>query len=216
MNNINRFSYLNKELRDPNEDYLTNPDPNRFTNQIGVYNPDFWKKYNEINNCYSYACNLRVNEGKKVPSPGYCYLGREPTDSKEVIDGAKKDGIIFIDDLIEGCKNIVGTDKAPVWIVALFTYSIPSTGQFGYHWFRKVYDKENGNQFWANKFFTGKVTNIGVNGNIILDPEVESKKMFDNQEDWQNYMWHGYFLVPNGISTPESQDSYTRICNENR
>ncbi|MDE9484085.1 hypothetical protein [Xenorhabdus bovienii] len=181
---------------------------NRFTVQLGEYNPCSWNEYIEINNCYSYACNIIIKrKDGDPPNPGYCENKRKPEDEEETIKGAEGDGLIKIS---SDMKYVTGTDKNPVWIVGLVTYHTKDTNEFGYHWYRRVWDKQTDHTFWAHKFYTDPVNNLSIDGGLIMNPEEESKKL--SEKHWDSYKWGGYFLVPNGVFW-EDKTRDTTICN---
>ncbi|OTA14001.1 hypothetical protein Xvie_04080 [Xenorhabdus vietnamensis] len=176
--------------------------------QIGKYNPEFWNKADVVskNNCYAYACNIRVD---KIPDPGYRKYNHLVKDINAFKIGIENDGLVEITG-----KPVKGDKDNPVWRVAVFYWTDNNTGEagnpFGYHFFREVWSKDSSvhnsnsnNICWAHKFHTGKVTNLTIRErdcnppHVITDPEIEMKEMkkLDNSLKNIDINFLGYYLV---------------------
>lgn len=171
------------------------PSDNRSQFQLGRYNAPFWNatvaKTN--NNCYSYACNIRVDNG--FPDPGYRLYGEAVSNKQQLLNGIQNDGLVRIVDG-EGATPVVhGSEMMPAWIVALFSGWGVDNAVFGYHFFRKVWSGRNDREsYWAHKFLDGFVTNKSAgSNNLITSPVDEMKKI--NKNNGIDYELEGYFLV---------------------
>ncbi|KTL61591.1 hypothetical protein GPY51_00005 [Photorhabdus laumondii subsp. laumondii] len=167
--------------------------------QVGVYNPGFWnidgdEKYKEVNNCYAYACNIRVRSvisstERNMPQPDSCSTGnKKPEGTKEFLAGIKKDGLVSVQDIIDR-KAIApeGSIEHPVWLCAMVYASTldHSDSSWSYHCYRQVWDGNDKNTvFWAHKMGAGNVERLAKAVNI----EKYKTKGFDN--------FIGYYLVP--------------------
>lgn len=181
--------------------------------QLGVYDACFWNNADTVrdNNCYAYACNIRVdkvptNYEPNYPDPGYRHFGRKVNNAGEFKEGILHDGLVEINGP-GATTRVIGTDENPVWIVAAFTAEgRTESGEhvFGYHFFRKVWsgEKDNsgkgcgdGGQFcsWGHKFAGGKVTNLSKDNTPITSPEEEMDRL--NKSSNLQYFLVGYFLV---------------------
>ncbi|MBD2799108.1 hypothetical protein ID854_01190 [Xenorhabdus sp. M] len=154
--------------------------------QVGLYKPEYWSgNYARANNCYAYACNIRMNPASDFnwPHPGYFSKERVKisSDDQELLDGVKNDGIVKYAD---GMNCPTSSKDEPVWLTLLFSGLIDDQ-YWDYHWYRCI---KEGNRFiWAHK--------MGPNPIEKIDTEkVEAVKA--NAEINQYTRFHGDFLIP--------------------
>lgn len=146
--------------------------------QLGKYAPEYWDapSVRGVNNCYAYACNIRVDHA--FPHPGYGYLGRAPGDISELYEGVWRDGLVRLDESNWRPESqVTGTPEEPAWLVAMCDGNTGGENmEYGYHFYRKVWSGQ-GNDcgggeycYWAHKFLNDPVTNRHRDGNFITDP----------------------------------------------
>ncbi|CDL81270.1 hypothetical protein [Xenorhabdus szentirmaii] len=156
---------------------------------LGIFNDLFWNFNSDIiksNNCYSYAVNIRVPASSRIPHPGYCHTGRVPDGDSALIEGVKKDGLVFAKQDMT-CPTQSNDPNNPVWLVALVSGYVGTDQEWDYHWYRKVWEgNESQNYFWAHKLGSSQVKRLGDG----VEPEADAKNHGYNR-------FHGYFLVPN-------------------
>jgi hypothetical protein len=126
------------------------------------YEPDEWNDNGSIqheNNCYDYALDQKSgNFSQPGESQGYD-LGY-PIDCSKVIDGARRDGLIFLgDDEQAYGANCSETEDRRCWKVALIVSDLD------YHWCRQDDDGS-----WSHKPGQGEVTNLDEFGAAIDNP----------------------------------------------
>ncbi|CDL84900.1 hypothetical protein [Xenorhabdus szentirmaii] len=186
-------------LGGPNED---------FTYQLGGFNDDFWNKdtsYRNSNNCYAYACNIRISQGhyRNFPHPGYKPHCKIPT-IDTLLDGIKEDGIIKIEKDMKLPSH--GTKENPIWLAALLSGVIPDSeglNVFGYHWYRVI--QKDTKTCWGNKNHADPANIAKLNGKELEFNGTASESENNLQTHTQSLglktvKWHGYFLIPGNIS----------------
>ncbi|MDC9622659.1 hypothetical protein PSI22_13695 [Xenorhabdus sp. XENO-7] len=170
-------------------------DEPHYSYQVEKFNDKFWNEtpFRESNNCYAYACNIKIPASRKWPHPGYHpgYNGLDcqpPTDDVQLLEGINNDKIIKI-------KNdmIPPDEDYPVWRVGLASgYAGKNGEEWSYHFYREVL---YGNKTcWSHKNGSGKAEIL----DFIINPEDP-----EDLEDLKNHAkklgytkWHGLFLVP--------------------
>ncbi|WP_289997869.1 hypothetical protein [Photorhabdus laumondii] len=153
--------------------------------QFGRFNAPFWNSSNDIvcaNNCYAYACNIRMPAGNSFPYPGFCNTNSIPTTSEQLLNGVKSDGLIKVEDL-KKCPEL--KELKPVWLIAMVS-GHPTEWGWDFHFYRKVWSgREEDKYYWSHKLGSGLVTKLKAD----ISPKIDAKDRRYNE-------WHGYFLVP--------------------
>ncbi|AKH65582.1 MULTISPECIES: hypothetical protein [Photorhabdus] len=179
-------------------DYIGH-DNNSSKFQLGQYNMQYWNQdsWIRVNNCYAYACNIRVDN--TFPHPGYNKFGQPPINTEEFLEGVKLDGLVEINENDwQPEKRVRGDIDNPAWIVALCDGYTEDTNEYWYHFYRKVWSG-NGNDcgggeecYWAHKNGTDPVTNkIKGGSSYITDPRDDMRKY--------GLTYRGLFLVSPNI-----------------
>ena len=128
------------------------------------YRPEEWNnpRYQYTNNCYSYACDLKI-DGKDIPGrifklqPGQFSGTYEPVPAggftcELIMSRAQADGL-YVTSTEKDCQ-------CKYHKVALIV------GPNDYHWYRL-----DSNGYWSHKPGSYPVTNLYENGDLINNPE---------------------------------------------
>ncbi|WP_337998204.1 hypothetical protein [Oleispirillum naphthae] len=151
--------------------------------ETGRYNPVFWNGcafWLRNNNCYAYACNMRVQVASPheyTPQPG-AYSHKTLLPSLESVRAcALADGAVPR----TSCRPAA---ERPRWLVALvFWPPAASSALWDYHWYRL---QEGG--AWAHKPGKTMTTTRDNSGAVITNPETCDRGRYT--------VWGGYLYVP--------------------
>lgn len=151
--------------------------------EVGRYNPVFWNGedfFLRNNNCYAYACNMRVKVASPkgyTPQPGaYSHRTLGPT-LESVRACALADGAMPH----ESCRPAT---EQPRWLVALvFWPPAPRSSLWDYHWYRL---QEDG--IWGHKPGRTMTSTRDNSGVLITDPQTCDRGSYT--------VWGGYLYVP--------------------
>lgn len=144
------------------------------------YEPSKWNSDKVVKkfNCYSYALNTQ-DHGWMNSDP-YSNLNKETDDDCQrllngFITNSENLGFIYKEiDKFERCEP--GTYK-----VALVVFE-----KIGYHWYR-----QNADGTWSHKNGTDPVTHLGLDGNLLYDPQNDS--LITSKEQYLSFF--GFFEV---------------------
>jgi hypothetical protein len=137
------------------------------------------------NNCYNYACNIASNS---FAQPGRMHNIWLPTgySARQVLDGAKKDGLIEIGDKLISPINLhkhlpkEAEGKSGHYVALMYSPPCTELGWPGdYHWARcDVYTPDNADTMvWSQKDGIDSITDFDYLGAKITDPRHASWKV---------------------------------------
>ncbi|MCC8382086.1 hypothetical protein [Xenorhabdus sp. PB30.3] len=159
---------------------------NRCKVQAGLYNHSYWLRNGGVNNCYAYACNIRIDElngfnSRNWPHPGYCHASKVPSNDSELLEGVKHDGIILY---TKGTECPIGSIHEPVWLTVLFSGHVGTEKNWDYHWYRRIWAKYLNSYVWGHKMGSDPIT------------AVESEDIQEHARNLGYTNYHGEFLIP--------------------
>lgn len=151
------------------------------------YDPESWelnKEEHEINNCYSYAMNIKESNIEEKRQPGEL-CGREFKYDCENIEKMMKCDFPSIQK-IEKIDTPIPCSHYRIALV------LDNSGEhLDYHFYRQDIDG-----YWSHKTGNNPITNLDASGNIIINPENIDRNYDKKANDMFNYKnFCGYYSI---------------------